>query len=97
MRARMSSSPLLEKLTITVTRAALLELRRRARARRLQPEDVAGEIVDLDARRSSSLPARFRDAAAEVDRRMRQAEVAGDPYDLTSGRKGFPALDPRRT
>lgn len=57
-------------LRVPVTRSTLLTLQRLARARRLKPEDVAGEAVDLAAREACELDLKFADARAEVEKRL---------------------------
>lgn len=60
-------------LKVPVTRSTLLTLQRLAKARRLKPEDVAGEAVDLHAREASALDLKFADARADVERRLASA------------------------
>lgn len=67
------NEPVLLTLEVPVTRSTLLVLQRLARARRLKPEDIAGEAVDLHAREASELDLRFADARAEVEKRLASA------------------------
>lgn len=61
------------KLAVPVTRSTLLTLQRLAKARRLKPEDIAGEAVDLAAREAAELDLKFADARADVERRLAAA------------------------
>ena len=57
-------------LTIEVTASTLTELRRHARERRVKPENIAAAAVEDFVRTTVLLDRHFRDAAAEVDRRL---------------------------
>jgi len=57
-------------LTIEVTDSTLQALKRAAKARLVKPEDLAAAAVEDHMRQSLMLDRRFRDAAAEVDRRL---------------------------
>jgi len=61
------------KLTIEVTDSTLQALRRDARAGLVKPENIAAAAVEDFVRQSLMLDRRFRDAAAEVDRRLSNA------------------------
>lgn len=67
------SEPIVTTLRIPVTRSTLLTLARLAKARRLKPEDIAGEAVDLHAREAAELDRKFADARAQVEKRLASA------------------------
>jgi len=67
------SEPVITTLAVPVTHSTLLALKRLAKARRLKPEDIAGEVVDLHARQASDLDRKFADARAVVERRLASA------------------------
>ena len=63
----------METLAVSVTRETREILERFARARCLRPEDVAGEAVDLHARRLNDFRLRFNAALARVREKIRAA------------------------
>lgn len=74
-----SPSDRMRTLTLQVSESSYQVLARDAKERRLKgPEDIAQAAVEDHVRNSVLLDRRFRDAAAEVDRRLARGGHAGE-------------------
>lgn len=68
-----TASDRLRTITVQVSESSYQVLAADAKSRLLKPEDIAQAAIEDHVRNSVMLDRRFRDAAAEVDRRLRHA------------------------